>query len=151
MESVVTQRKTVWVPVVAGSFAFLALTLFTIVCQGSTRFSTGEFSLLYVLVIAVLARGTTFFISGGASIVAVFGLLYLAPPAHSFRANDPVDIAAIAAFLIVSVFIARLVSKLRRLKAESLSSVNRALIDAEQRERARIAGDLHDDIGQGMA
>jgi len=34
---------------------------------------------------------------------------------------------------------------------EALSSVNRRLIDAEERERARIARDLHDDIGQRMA
>jgi signal transduction histidine kinase len=34
---------------------------------------------------------------------------------------------------------------------EALSTVNRGLIDAEERERARIARDLHDDVGQRMA
>jgi signal transduction histidine kinase len=34
---------------------------------------------------------------------------------------------------------------------EAQSSVNRGLIDAEERERGRIARDLHDDIGQRIA
>ena len=58
---------------------------------------------------------------------------------------------AFVAFLISSLIIARLVSRLRWMAEEALSSVNRRLIDAEERERARIARDLHDDIGQRMA
>ena len=39
----------------------------------------------------------------------------------------------------------------RRLAEEALSSVNGRLIEAQESERARIARDLHDDIGQRLA
>jgi PAS domain S-box-containing protein len=39
----------------------------------------------------------------------------------------------------------------RKLAEEALSSVSRRLIEAQEAERARIARDLHDDIGQGLA
>jgi PAS domain S-box-containing protein len=39
----------------------------------------------------------------------------------------------------------------RKLAEEALSGVNRRLIDAQERERARIARELHDDIGQRLA
>ena len=39
----------------------------------------------------------------------------------------------------------------RRLAEEALSRVNGRLIDAQESERARIARDLHDDIGQRLA
>jgi PAS domain S-box-containing protein len=39
----------------------------------------------------------------------------------------------------------------RQLAEEALSSVSRRLIEAQETERARIARDLHDDIGQGLA
>ena len=85
------------------------------------------------------------------SVIAALCLAYLAPPAHSFRVDDPLDVVAILAFLCTSLIIARLVSRLQSMTVEALSSVNRGLIDAEERERARIARDLHDDVGQRMA
>jgi PAS domain S-box-containing protein len=39
----------------------------------------------------------------------------------------------------------------RKLAAEALSSVNSRLIEAQESERARIARELHDDIGQRLA
>jgi PAS domain S-box-containing protein len=39
----------------------------------------------------------------------------------------------------------------RKLAEEVLSSVNRRLIEAQERERTRIARELHDDIGQRLA
>jgi PAS domain S-box-containing protein len=39
----------------------------------------------------------------------------------------------------------------RKLAEETLSSVNRRLIEAQESERARIARELHDDIGQRLA
>lgn len=108
-------------------------------------------ALVYVLVVALLA------LTGGlvpailASFIATLCLMDLAPPAHSFRVNDPRDVLAIADFLFVSVAMAFLVSSLRKLNEEALSSVDRRLVDAEQRERARIGRDLHDKIGPRVA
>jgi PAS domain S-box-containing protein len=39
----------------------------------------------------------------------------------------------------------------RKLAEQTLSGVNRSLIDAQERERARIARELHDDVGQRLA
>lgn len=39
----------------------------------------------------------------------------------------------------------------RKLAEEAISGVNRRLIEAQERERARIARELHDDIGQRLA
>jgi PAS domain S-box-containing protein len=39
----------------------------------------------------------------------------------------------------------------RKLAEEAVSSVSRRLIDAQEQERARIARELHDDLGQRMA
>lgn len=108
-------------------------------------------SLLYVIVVVLVSRTGGFISSVVASIVATLCLAHLAPPAYSFRVAEPLDALAVLAFLMTSVVIARLVSNLRRMTEEALSSVDRALIDAEERERARIARDLHDDIGQRVA
>ena len=47
--------------------------------------------------------------------------------------------------------ISRLVSQVRKRSEEALSSVNRKLVDAEERERNRIARNLDDDVGQRLA
>jgi len=128
----------------------LALALLTVVCS-QLHFNLATAGLLYVTVIALLARAGSVVVSIFASIIAALCLVYLAPPAHSFRIDDPFDDVAIGAFLVTSLLIAHLVSRLRRLADDALSSVDRRLIDAEERERARIARDLHDDIGQRFA
>src|SRR5258708_11118670 len=130
--------------------ASLVLALLTVVCY-RLHFNLATAGLLYVMVVVLLARGGSLVTSIFASIIAALCLADLAPPAHSFRINDPLDDVAIAVFLISSLLIARLVSRLRRMAEDALSSVDRRLIDAEERERARIARDLHDDIGQRFA
>ena len=75
-------------------------------------------------------------------VVAVLCLSYIAPPAFSFRVDDPLDVVAIIAFLTTSVTIARLVSKLRKMAADARFSVHRKLIDAEEREYTRITKEL---------
>jgi len=104
-----------------------------------------------VIVIVLTARAATFTSSVVSSIVAVLCFAYLAPPNFSFRVNDPLDVVAIVAFLITSLVIAHLVSRLREMMNEARSSVNRKLLDAEERERTRIGRELHDDINQRVA
>ena len=130
--------------------ASLALVLLTVVCH-RLHFNLATAGLLYVIVVVLLARSGSVVTSIFASIIAALCLAYLAPPAHSFRIDDPFDGVAIAAFLITSLLIAQLVSRLRRMAEEALSSVDRRLIDAEEQERTRIARELHDDIGQRIA
>lgn len=130
--------------------ASLALALLTVICE-RLRFNLATASLLFVIVIVLLARTGGLVSSIVASIAAAVCLAYFAPPAHSFRIDDSLDDVAIAAFLITSVIISRLVSRLRRMAEDALSSVNRRLVDAEDRERARIARDLDDDVGQRCA
>ena len=130
--------------------ASLALALLTFVCL-RLHLNLATASFLYVIVVVLLARTGSVVTSILASIIAAVCLAYLAPPAHSFRIDDPLDGLAIAAFLITSLLIAQLVSRLRRMAAEALSSVDRRLIDAEERERARIARELHDHTNQRLA
>ena len=104
-----------------------------------------------MILIVLLSRIGNVVPSIVASIIATACLTYLAPPPDSFAVDDPFDIVAIAAFLITSLVIGQLVSKLRNMAEDALSSVNRKLVDAEQRERNRIARDLHDDLGQRFA
>jgi signal transduction histidine kinase len=106
--------------------------------------------LLYIIVVVFLARAGNFASSIVASIIAALCLAYLAPPYYSFRIDDPLDDVAIAAFLITSLVIARLVSELREMRDGAVSSVNRKLIEAEEKERTRIGKDLDDDISQRM-
>jgi signal transduction histidine kinase len=130
--------------------ASLTLVSLTLVCY-RLHLNLATAALLYVIVVVLLARVGDLFSSIVASLFAAVCLVHLAPPAFSFRVDDPLDDVAVIAFLITSFIIARLVSRLRRMAEEALSSVNRRLIDAEERERARIARELHDDIGQRFA
>jgi signal transduction histidine kinase len=81
-------------------------------------------------------------------VVAALGLAHLAPPAYSFRVDDPLDYVAIAAFLITSFIITSLVSRVRKQAGEALSSVSYKVIEAEEHERQRIAKNLHEGVGQ---
>ncbi len=73
--------------------------------------------LLYVIVVVVISRIGSLASSIVVSVVAALSLAYAAPPAHSFRFDDPLDYVAIAAFLVTSVTISELASKVRK-KAE---------------------------------
>ncbi|HXW55393.1 MAG TPA: sensor histidine kinase [Candidatus Cybelea sp.] len=115
------------------------------------RWNPTTTALLYVVVVVFLARVGRFVLSVVASVAAAVCLAHLAPPAYSFRVDDPLDDIAIVAFLVASLMIVGLVFQLRRMAEEARLSVSRRLIDAEERERTRIARDLHDDIGQRMA
>jgi len=116
-----------------------------------THVNVATAGLLCVIVVVLLSRAGGFASSIVTSILAAVWLAYLAPPAHSFRIDDPLDVAAIATFLITSFLISRLVSKLKKTLDDSRSRVSRRLVDAEEQERARIARELHDDINQQLA
>jgi signal transduction histidine kinase len=127
--------------------ASLALILLTVVFY-RLHFNLATASLLYVIVIVLVSRIGGLVSSIVASVVAALCLAHLAPPAYSFRVDDPLDYVAIASFLVTSFIIASLVSRVRKQAEEALSSVSYKVIEAEEKERQRIAKDLHEDIGQ---
>jgi len=112
------------------------------------HFNLATASLLYVIVIVLVSRVGSFVSSIVGSVVAALCLAHLAPPAYSFRVDDPLDVVAIAAFMVTSFIIASLVSRVRKQTGEALSSVSYKVIEAEEQERQRIAKDLHEGIGQ---
>ena len=128
----------------------LAVVFLTAACY-RLRVNLATASLLYVIVVVLLSSTGSLISSIFVSIFAALCLAYLAPPPDTLGVDDPLDVVAIIAFLTTSLVIARLVSKLQKAKEEVLSSVNRRLVDAEDKERTRIARDLHDDICQRLA
>jgi len=130
--------------------SILALAALTAVCDG-LHLNLATASLLYVIVVVLLARVGSLLTSIMAAVIAAVLLAYLAPPSYSFRVNDPLDVVAVAAFLITSLTIAGLVLRVRRMAEEAASSVSRKLIDAEERERSRIGRELDADICQRIA
>lgn len=131
----------------------IAIAILALVTESCHRLkiNVATCGLLYVIVVAVISRVGSFTTSIVAAVVAALGLAYFAPPSYSFKIDDPLDFMSVATLFVTSLIIARLVFRLRRMAEEALSTVNRGLIDAEERERARIARDLHDDVGQRMA
>lgn len=139
----------IWRPVAQCLAACLALILLTVLCY-RLHLNLATASLLYVIVVVLLSRAGSFISSIVASIVASLCLGYLAPPAFSFRIDDPLDDVAIIAFLITSLVIAHLMSRVRKQAEEALSSVSYKVIEAEEQERQRISKDLHEGIGQRL-
>jgi signal transduction histidine kinase len=119
-------------------------------CSISYRlnFNLATVALLLMIVVVLVSRFGSFFSSIFASILAALCLAHIAPPAFSFRVDDPLDDVAVIAFLTTSLIIARLMSTVRKQAKEALSSVSYRVIEAEEQERRRIAKDLHENIGQ---
>lgn len=128
----------------------LALGAVTAFCQG-LHLNLATTSLLFVIAIVLVSRTGSLASSVLASVIATLGLAYIAPPAYSFRVADSFDVVAIVTFFVISLVISQLVSRLRRMTEEAMSTVDRKLIEAEERERAWIARELHDDFNQRMA
>lgn len=132
-------------------YGLIALAALTFVCF-RLRLSISTAGFLYLIVVVLLSLGGDIIPSVLISILAAACLnYYFAPPVFSFRVHDTLNISSILAFLTASLVISRLVSELRTMSEAALSSVNRKLVEAEERERSRIARDLHDDIGQRLA
>jgi signal transduction histidine kinase len=130
--------------------AILALASLTFICY-RLHFNLATAALLYVIVVALLSRAGSLASSIVTSIVATLFLAQLAPPAFSFRVTDPLDEVAIVAFLITSSIIARLMTRVRTQTEEALSSVSYRVIEAEEKQRQRIAQELHENIGQRLS
>jgi len=124
------------------SLAIVALAGLTFFCFWlKVNISTAGF--LYLIVIVLLSLSGDYISSVVAAVVAVLCLAYFfAPPIFSVRVGEILDLVAIIAFLTTSLVISRLVSEVRRGSEEALSTVNRKLVDAEERERNRIASRL---------
>jgi signal transduction histidine kinase len=129
--------------------AALALVSLTAICAW-LHFNLTTIALLCAIVVVLLARVGTLLSSITASIIAALCLVYVAPPAFSFRIDDPLDYVAVTTFLVASLTIATLVSKVRKQAEDALSSVSYRVIEAEELERRRIAYDLHEDICQRL-
>lgn len=138
-----------WRPLAQCLAACLVLISLTVVCY-LLHLNLATASLLYVIVVVLLARAGSFISSIVAAAVAALCLVHLAPPAFSFRVDDPLDDVAIIAFLITSLVIAHLMSRVRKQAEEARSSVSYKVIDAEEQERQRIAKNLHEGIGQRL-
>lgn len=136
-----------WRSAVQGLVACLVLASLTVVCY-RLHFNLATATLLFVIVVVLVSRMGNFVSSILASIFAALCLADLAPPAFSFRIDDPLDAVAIFAFFITSLIIARLVSNVRKQAEEALSSVSYKVVAAEEQERQRLAKDLHENIGQ---
>jgi len=138
-----------WRSTAESLIASLALILLTVAFY-RLHFNLVTASLLYVIVIVLLSRVGSFVSSIVASTVAALCLAYIVPPAFSFRVDDPLDYVAIAAFVVTSFIIASLVSRVRKQAEEALTTVSYKVIEAEEKERQRIAKDLHEGIGQNV-
>jgi signal transduction histidine kinase len=142
--------RTIKHTVVQSLIASLILVSLTAICY-RLHLNLATACLLYVTVIVLLSRSANLASAIIVSTIAAVCVAHLAPPTYSVQVDDPLDDVAIVAFLVTSLIVSRLVSRLRQMAEEALSSVNRGLLDAEERERARIARELHDDIGQRVA
>src|SRR5215469_11369225 len=142
--------RSIWHPLRQFLISGVVLVALTILCH-RLHLNLATASLLYAAVVVFVSRTGAFVLAILVSIIASLCLAYLAPPAYSFRVDVPFDDVAIVVFLIISLMVAGLVSRLRRILKETLSSVNRKLIDAEERVRNRIGNDLDVDIAQRLA
>ncbi|HEY2118186.1 MAG TPA: PAS domain S-box protein [Candidatus Acidoferrum sp.] len=109
--------------------ACLALGSLSIICR-RLHCNLTTSGLLYVIVVVLISRFGGFVSSIVTSIIAALCLGYLAPPSFRFRIDDPLDAVAVATFLIASLTISGLVSKVRKQAEQKLR---------ESEERLRLA------------
>src|SRR6266403_6407458 len=119
-----------WRSAVQCLVACVAPASLTVVCY-RLHLNLATAALLFVIVVVLVSRTGSFVSSIVASVVAALCLAHLAPPAFSFRVDDPLDDVAIVAFLVTSSIVANLVSSVRKQAEEALSSVGYKVIEAE--------------------
>ena len=128
----------------------IGLALVTFICfRIHVGFAT--VALLYLMVVVLVSLKGSFVSSALISLLAVVCLDYFfTTPLFTIGMNDLPNYTAISVFLIVSLIITRLVSRVNKQAEEALSSVSYRVIVAEERERQRIAHELHENIGQRL-
>jgi signal transduction histidine kinase len=107
----------------------------------------GTVSLLYLIAVVFVSLRTGFFSSIAVSLVAVFCLSYFFRPLFSsLKEKNPLDIVAMAAFLITAWVVTGMVARVRRLTEAQVA------LRFEERlaERTRIARELHDTLLQSF-
>ena len=137
-----------WRSSVPGLLGAAGLALMTFICF-RLQVGLATAALLYLMVVVLLSLKGSFISSAVISVLAVGCLDYFfTAPLFHFGKNDFPNFVAITVFLITSLVITRLVSRVRKQAEEALSSVSYRVIEAEEQERQRIAHDLHENIGQ---
>jgi PAS domain S-box-containing protein len=115
----------------------IAVALVTFVCF-RLQLNLDTTGFLYLIIVVLTALQGSFLSAAVVSLIAVGCLAYyFVPPLFSFRVSDPIDLAAIAAFLTTSAVITHLVSRVRNL-AEKLQNRERGLKEAEEKFRGIV-------------
>lgn len=129
-------------------YGVIGLAPVTLVCfQMHVGLATA--ALLYLLIVVLVSLKGSFLSSALFSLLAVGCLDYFfTTPLFTLGMNDLPSYIGVSVFLIVSLIITRLVTRVNTHAEEALSSVSYRVIEAEEQERQRIAKDLHENIGQ---
>src|SRR5258708_30391189 len=133
-----------------GLLGTIGLALVTCIC---CRLQVGlaTAALLYLMIVVLVSLKGCFISSIVVSVVADVCLDYFfTTPLFRLAVNDVPSYVALAIFLTVSLIITRLVSRELKQAEEALSSVSHRGIEAQERDRHRIASDLHEDIGHRL-
>jgi signal transduction histidine kinase len=150
MSTKTTAMHKVWRSAAPGLLGSIGLALVTLICF-RLQVGLATAALLCLMVVVLLSLKGSFISSAVVSVLAVGCLDYFfTVPLFTLGMNDLPSYVAIIVFLITSLIITHLVSRVRRQAEEALSSVSYRVIEAEEQERHRIASDLHEDIGQRL-
>ncbi|HWY71929.1 MAG TPA: MASE1 domain-containing protein [Terriglobales bacterium] len=86
------------------------------------------------------------------ALLAIWGAVHDRGPFHGQGAHSSILSLQVFLFFAATPFLVlAALAEDRKLAAEALVSVSRRLIDAQEKERTRIARELHDDISQRVA
>jgi len=137
-----------WRSAAPGLFGTTGLALLTLICF-RLQVGLAAAALLYMMLVVLVSLKGSFISSTVVSVLAIGCLDYFFTiPLFILGKNDLPNWVAIIVFLATSLVVTRLVSTVRKQAEEALSSVSYRVIEAEEKERQRIAHDLHENIGQ---